>query len=331
MTGNYEAAIALIKEFEGLRLEAYLCPANVWTVGYGVTRINGRPVRKGDKLASEQDATMLLLQTLKAEFLPKLQIIPRWAEMTEYQQSALISFAYNLGAYFYGSTGFQTITKALQSDWEAVPKALLLYCRANGKTLPGLERRRKAEAELWQAGLNLIENEGTPIEEPTVIDYFLDFAMNLDRHTGNLSEGRLVLRSVSRKDGITKGRTHVVWVCTTSTANKQGIDAFHQKGGPIPPEYRAGIQSWEVDLTPIYMPDNAGVRGNFYKIDPHVVTTDKGGERGDFGIHLDANVPGSLGCPVMSAERFKSFEAEMKRLKDLGYRKLPLFVTYSTN
>ena len=326
------SGLELIKEFEGFRLDAYLCPVNVWTIGYGSTRINGRPVKKGDRLASAQDAHNLLMLQVKNEFLPKLEIIPRWAEMTEFQQGALLSFAWNLGAHFYGSNGFQTITKALQTDWEAVPSALKLYVRGGGKTLPGLVRRRQAESDLWVRGLALIENEGTPIkEDSSVIDYFLDFAMNLDRHAGNLAEGRLVLRSVSRKDGVTKGRTHVVWVCTTSTANKQGVEAFHQKGGPIPPEYRAGIQAWEVNLSPIYMPDNAGVRGNFYKIDPHLVKTDKGGERGDFGIHLDANVPGSLGCPVMSSERFKSFEAEMKRLRELGYKKLPLFVTYSTN
>jgi hypothetical protein len=77
------------------------------------------------------------------------------------------------------------------------------------------------------------------------------------------------------------------------------------------------------------MPHNPGVAGNFYKIDPHSVTTDKGGVRGDFGVHLDGNAPGSLGCIVMPADRFAQFEDEMKKLAAQNIVSLPLFVTYS--
>jgi hypothetical protein len=180
---------------------------------------------------------------------------------------------------------------------------------------------------------NLYPEKSSPKPNPiqptdtTMIHYFLDFTMGLDTD-GRLEEGRLVLRSISEQGG----RTHQIWVCTTSTANKQKPEDFHQKGGPIPPEYRVpNLRAWEVETTPIAMPGTKGVEGNFYKILPYLVKTDKGGDRGDFGIHRDANVPGSMGCPVMSAERFKAFEAEMKRLKELGYTKIPLFVTYSTN
>jgi GH24 family phage-related lysozyme (muramidase) len=319
-----QAAIAIIKKFEGLKLSAYRCPAGVWTVGYGSTRINGRPVRPTDKL-SIQDAEYLLKSQLETEFIPALEKIPRWQKMTEYQQSAMISFAFNLGANFYGATGFGSITLALKEDWEAVPQALKLYNKAGGKTLPGLVRRRQAEAELWQQGLAIIENEGKPM---TTIHYFLDFAMGLDTD-GRLEDGRLVLRSISEAGG----RTHQVWVSTSSIASRQQPEDFHKKGGPIPPEYRVpNLKAWEVETTPIAMPHVKGVEGNFYKILPFLVKTDKGGERGDFGIHRDANTPGSLGCIVMSTgDRWNSFEAEMKRLRSLGYLKLPLFVTYPTN
>jgi hypothetical protein len=157
--------------------------------------------------------------------------------------------------------------------------------------------------------------------------YFLDFAMGLDTD-GRLEEGRLVLRSISKLGG----RTHQIWVATSSLASRQAPEDFHKKGGPIPPEYRVpNLKAWEVETTPIAMPHVKGVEGNFYRILPYLVKTDKGGERGDFGIHLDANTPGSLGCPVMTKERFDSFEKEMKRLKDLGIAKVPLFITYTTN
>jgi putative chitinase len=139
-------------------------------VGYGSTRINGRPVRQTDKLASIQDAEYLLSTQLKTEFLPTLEKLPRWREMSENQRSAIISFAFNLGAHFYGSNGFGTITRALKEDWNSVPAALKLYCRANGQTLPGLERRRQAEAELWLKGLHEVNGikpmaTGTPLHK----------------------------------------------------------------------------------------------------------------------------------------------------------------------
>lgn len=151
--------------------------------------------------------------------------------------------------------------------------------------------------------------------------HFLTFSMHFDRDKG-LDQGRLCLRHLELG-------TLQVWIATTSTGNKQYAESFHERGGVIPPEYRCGIPCWQVSTNPIPMPNVKGVEGSFYKIDPHVVTTDKGGSRGDFGIHLDANQPGSLGCIVMTNDRFKLFEAEMKKLSLENLTKLPLFVTYS--
>lgn len=156
---------------------------------------------------------------------------------------------------------------------------------------------------------------------------FLDFVMGLDTD-GRLEDGRLVLRSVG-SDG---GRTLDIWTATSSLATRQKPEDFHQKGGPIPPEYRVpGLGAWSVETTPIFMPQVKGVEGNFYKINPYLVKTDKGGERGDFGVHLDANQPGSLGCIVMAKKTFDLFEAKMKGLKKSGLLILPLFITYPTN
>jgi hypothetical protein len=152
--------------------------------------------------------------------------------------------------------------------------------------------------------------------------YFLDFFLNFDRDSG-LDQGRLCLRHLEQG-------TLQVWTATSSTSSKQERESFHERGGLIPPEYRVpGLKNWTVQTSPIPMPNNSGVAGNFYKIDPHSVTTDKGGVRGDFGIHLDGNLPGSLGCIVMNADRFKAFEVEIKKLANQGIKSLPLFVTYS--
>lgn len=152
--------------------------------------------------------------------------------------------------------------------------------------------------------------------------YFLNFSLHFDRDRG-LDQGRLCLRHLE------KG-TVVIWKATSSTNKKQYRESFHERGGLIPPEYRVPeLKSWQVRTKPIDLSHNLGVKGNFYKIDPHEVKTDKGGVRSDFGIHKDANVPGSLGCIVLTTERFKLFEKEMSQLAKQGVDTLPLFVTYS--
>ena len=152
--------------------------------------------------------------------------------------------------------------------------------------------------------------------------YFLFFSMHFDRDKG-LDWGRLSLNSLQ------KG-TIDIWVTTSSVASKQQVEGFHQRGGMIPPQYRCpNLRHYSVGTTPLPLPHVKGVEGNFYKINPHIILTDKGGKRSDFGIHIDANVPGSMGCPVMSEERFKSFEKRMAQLRKEGVKSVSLFVQYS--
>ncbi|WP_157096804.1 lysozyme [Picosynechococcus sp. PCC 8807] len=145
--------LQLIKKWEGMRLNAYLCPAGVWTIGYGCTYLaNGRRVIKGDRLNSKAEAEQLLVQVFSRDFLPKLQAIPHWQEMSAGQQTALASFAWNLGAHFYGNGDFNSITRALKNkDWVGVPRALRLYNRAAGKVNQGLINRREDEVRSWNA------------------------------------------------------------------------------------------------------------------------------------------------------------------------------------
>ncbi len=70
--------------------------------------------------------------------------------MNDNQRGALLSFAYNLGAGFYGSGGFNTITNNLkQKNWKAIPETLKLYRNPGSSVEAGLLRRRIAEAKLW--------------------------------------------------------------------------------------------------------------------------------------------------------------------------------------
>ena len=147
--------LSLIKEFEGLRLEAYKDSVGVPTIGYGSTfYLDGTKVKMGDKLSSEKEASELLQNLVDKKFLPVLKKIPTWNQMNDNQQSAVLSFAYNLGANFYGSSGFNSITNLLKNpqQWNnkvEVRRVFGLYVKAGGRTLPRLVRRRKAEAELF--------------------------------------------------------------------------------------------------------------------------------------------------------------------------------------
>jgi lysozyme len=102
------------------------------------------------RVITQKYADTLLEFDLKNRFLPALQKIPYWREMNENQQGAILSFAYNLGADFYGRPNFNTITKVLKEKrWGDVPSALELYRNPGTKVEAGLLRRRKAEGALW--------------------------------------------------------------------------------------------------------------------------------------------------------------------------------------
>jgi len=148
--------IKLIKEFEGCHLKAYPDPLTGGlpiTIGWGSTRKkDGSHFKMGDTL-TQAEADALLIEQCKNEFLPALRKVPHWNEMSDGKRGALLSFAYNLGAGFYGGSNFNTITKRLKNkEWDLVPDALFLYRNPGSNVEAGLARRRKAEGEAWKKG-----------------------------------------------------------------------------------------------------------------------------------------------------------------------------------
>ena len=120
------------------------------TIGWGSTKdFNGQPFKMGRKITQEY-ANKLLIFDIEQRFLPHLQKIPYWSEMNDNQRGALLSFAYNLGAGFYGGSNFNTITRTLnERRWNDMPKVLEMYRNPGTKVEAGLLRRRKAEGKLW--------------------------------------------------------------------------------------------------------------------------------------------------------------------------------------
>jgi len=147
-------ALPLIREFEDCELKAYPDPetgGEPWTIGWGnTTHVDGSRVKPGDTI-TQAVADQMLDNYVRNILVPALaQRIPTWRQMSARQQAALLSFAYNVGAGFYGASGFDTITAALRDGRLAdVSAALRLYVNPGGPSEAGLRRRREAEVKLW--------------------------------------------------------------------------------------------------------------------------------------------------------------------------------------
>ena len=153
-------ALKLIQEFEGCakrlpngKLQAYPDPGTggePWTIGWGTTRIHGKPVVEGQIITQAEADSELLGQV--GQFQTHLSTsIPGWGQLRANQKAALVSFAWNCGADFYGASGFATITRNLRDRAYAnVPSAMLLYVNPGTNVTAGLRRRRLAEGAMWE-------------------------------------------------------------------------------------------------------------------------------------------------------------------------------------
>lgn len=140
-------AIELMHRYEGLRLDAYLCPAKVWTIGFGNTFYeNGTKVKRGDKITRER-ANELFTNIVENNFavpLRKLLV----AKVNNNQFSALVSLAYNIGI---GNISKSTLLRVVNQNPNNVEirNQFMRWNRAGGQVLRGLTLRREAEANLY--------------------------------------------------------------------------------------------------------------------------------------------------------------------------------------
>ena len=157
MTSLPISGINLIKEFEGCFLKAYPDPltgGKPITIGWGATKKpDGGNWQLGESIIQSAADSMLILQ-LERDYLPHLQKIPAWNDLTENQKGAILSFGYNLGANFYNASGFTSISTLLRNperwkDVKEVTRVFSLYCNPGSNVEAGLRRRRIAEAKLW--------------------------------------------------------------------------------------------------------------------------------------------------------------------------------------
>jgi lysozyme len=137
-TGN--KGIALIKSKESLKLQAYKCPAGIWTIGWGHTG----NVCPGDKITYEVAESLLRSDIGKAE--PAINALN--VDLTQNQYDALVSFVFNCGV---GNFASSTLRKKVLKDPndKTIRDEFNKWVHAKDKVLEGLVTRRKEEADLY--------------------------------------------------------------------------------------------------------------------------------------------------------------------------------------
>jgi lysozyme len=138
-----DKGLKLIKDFEGLKLTSYLCPANVWTIGYGST---GPHVKQGMTI-TEKEAEDLLKDDVKRFEECVTDAVE--VDLTQDEFDALVSFSFNVGCgAFMGSTLLRLLNAG---NKQAAAQQFPRWNKAAGQVLAGLTRRREAEKALYLA------------------------------------------------------------------------------------------------------------------------------------------------------------------------------------
>ena len=136
-----QEGLALIKYFEFCELEAYMCPAGVWTIGYGHTK----DVKEGARI-NKDEANHLLLEEMQ-EYEKYINDMVE-VDLNQSQYDSLCAWIYNLGPTNFGNS---TLLKVLnEGKYDEVPQQIKRWNKAGGEVLNGLIRRREAEALLFQ-------------------------------------------------------------------------------------------------------------------------------------------------------------------------------------
>lgn len=137
------AGLALIKEAEGLRLEPYKDTGGIWTVGFGHTRGVTEHTHCTPEIAEAW---------LEADLQHAEEAVGRLVKvsLTDNQFAALVCFVFNVGETAFAHSTL--LRKLNEGGYDLVPACLRSWVFDNGKVIPGLVKRRNAEATLWSIG-----------------------------------------------------------------------------------------------------------------------------------------------------------------------------------
>jgi len=246
-------ATELIEEFEGIVLKAYLDPIGIPTICAGLTRYpNGEPVRMGD-VCNDRICRAHLEDLLRREFIPAMEVIPGWDRLGAKRQAVLLSFAWNLGARFYGSQGFETITEVLREGakraeiYQQMPAALGLYVKAGGRALPGLVKRRQKEGSIWMQEddglMKFIAQRDTLLKKADIDSHYLS-----DAGKKPIAKGELI--TAVKVDEVA-ANAHA-WVTLNGGAGRWAIYLPHWlEEGAVPAPSQPEAVNWDDFSAPV--------------------------------------------------------------------------------
>jgi len=142
--------IAIIRKYEGLRLQAYICPSGLPTIGFGATFYeNGSKVQMGDKITMERADQLLFFQV--SLFAGEVRRTVK-STLNDNQLGALVSFCFNVGGGAFSRSTLAKKANANPND-PTIRNEFMRWTRGGGKVLPGLVKRREEEASLYYAPL----------------------------------------------------------------------------------------------------------------------------------------------------------------------------------
>jgi len=136
-----EEGKTLIKKFEGCKLRTYLDAVDVPTIAYGRTK----DVKIGDICTQQQAEDWLEEELVEYEGYVNEAVK---VELTQPQFDSIVSWTYNLGPSNLNRSSMLRVLNA--SDYDNVPEQIMRWNKAGGRVLPGLVRRREAEAEMFK-------------------------------------------------------------------------------------------------------------------------------------------------------------------------------------
>lgn len=145
-----DTATKLCIHFEGFSSTPYLCPAGYWTIGYGtVYKPDGSRVTQDHPVISKEQALSWLVHEIRNNYMAS--VLAATPNLINYPQTlgAMTDFAYNLGGPRYRAS---TLARRIREErWQEAVQQLLLWNKGGGRVLPGLVRRRQAEAKFFPA------------------------------------------------------------------------------------------------------------------------------------------------------------------------------------
>jgi GH24 family phage-related lysozyme (muramidase) len=272
----------IVKEFEGCRLQAYLCPAGVWTIGWGSTTIGGKVVREGQRI-TQAEADAQLDADLQRFHDALVRAIPAVAGWPGNRAAALVSWTYNVGVGAMQDSTLRRRLLAGEAPAIVISQELPRWIDKGLPSEPGLTRRRAAEVALFV---------GQEIQQSVKVPNHLRLT-----RTGDVDRrGLELLRLEFVVDRIPMEELLVVSGAPGRQGFRRGQDSRAGSLEPLPEgRYRVGDIEWKGGKDVYAGSWGAGLGPVWVGIEYESGTT----ARSALGIHLDENQgssPGTAGC-----------------------------------